>query len=74
MNYFPKANHSVSFIHISYGGQLREGLIQLLVVCSGDIEVNSGPKIESQLSFCHWNLNGLAAHNFIKFLCCKLCL
>ena len=54
------------FIHISYGGQLREGLIQLLIVCSGDIEVNPGPKIKSQLSFCHWNLNGLSAHNFVK--------
>ena len=54
------------FINISYGGQLREGLIQLLIVCIGDIEINPGPKIKSQLSFFHWNLNGLAAHNFIK--------
>ena len=54
------------FIHISYSGQLREGLIQLWIVCSGDIEVNPGPKIKSQLSFCHWNLNGLSAHNFVK--------
>ena len=54
------------FIHIFYSGQLGEGLIQLLIVCSGDIEVNPGPKNKSQLSFCHWNLNGLYAHNFIK--------
>ena len=53
------------FIRISSGGQLREGLIQLLIVCSGDIEVNPGTKIESKLLFCHWNLS-LATCNFIK--------
>ena len=26
------------FIHVSYGGQLREKLIQLLIVYSGDIK------------------------------------
>ena len=51
---------------MSYGGQLREGFIQLLIFCSGDVEVNPGPKIKRQLSFFHWNLNGLAAHSFIK--------
>ena len=54
------------FTHISYGGQLREGLIQLLIVCSGDIEVNLRPKTKSQISFCHRNLNGLSALNFVK--------
>ena len=53
-------------IHISYGGQITEGLIQLLLLCSGDIEVYLGPKTKTQLSFCHWNLSGLAAHNVIK--------
>ena len=37
------------FIHISSGGQLREGLLQLLIVYSEDIEVNQGPKIRSEL-------------------------
>ena len=54
------------FIHISHGGELKEGLIQLLIFCSGDIEVSPGPKVKSQLSLCHWDLNRLAAHNFIK--------
>ena len=56
------------FIHISYAEELREGLIQLLIICSGDIEVNLGPKIRSPLLFCHWNLNSLSAHNFVKVL------
>ena len=25
-----------------------------------------GPKTKNQISFCHWNLNSLAAHNFTK--------
>ena len=48
-------------------------LIMLLVICSGDIETNPGPlpppqkkKIKNTMSFCHWSLNGIAAHNFSK--------
>ena len=36
----------------------------LLMQC-GDIETNPGPKYSS-LTFCHWNLNGLTAHDNIK--------
>ena len=38
----------------------------LLLLLSGDIETNPGPKRSSNIKFCHWNLNGLAAHHFIK--------
>ena len=38
----------------------------LLLLLSGDIETNPGPKRSSNIKFCHWNLNGLAAHEFIK--------
>ena len=52
---------------LAYHGELLFGnLNQLLLVCSGDIEINLVPKPKNQLSFCHWNLNGLAAHNFTK--------
>ena len=54
------------FIHISHGEQFREGLIQLLIVCIVDIEINPGPKMKSQLSFCDKNLNGFSAHNLVK--------
>ena len=37
-----------------------------LLLLSGDIEINLGPKRSSNIKFCHWNLNGLAAHEFIK--------
>ena len=38
----------------------------MLIVCSEDIEINLGLKTKNQISFCHWDLNGLQAHNFSK--------
>ena len=40
----------------------------LLIRQSGDIEMNPGPKPNPCHSFsiCHWNLNILAAHNYLK--------
>ena len=39
-----------------------------LIKLSRDIEGNPGPKLNSfqKLSICYWNLNNIAAHNFIK--------
>ena len=39
--------------------------IQNLLFYYGDIEENRGPKYSS-LTFCHWNLNPLTAHDFTK--------
>ena len=41
-------------------------LIMLLIICSSDIETNPCPKKNTKISFNHWNLNGIAAHNFSK--------
>ena len=38
---------------------------QILLI-SGDIETITGPKKSSAIKFCFWNLNGLAAHDFVK--------
>ena len=40
----------------------------LLIRHSGDIEMNPEPKPSSCHSFsiCHWNLNSLTAHNYLK--------
>ena len=38
----------------------------LLLLRSGDIEKNPGPKKSSVFNFCHWNLNSLAAHDFVE--------
>ena len=37
----------------------------LLLIC-GDIHPNPGPKDKGNLSICHWNINSIPAHNFIK--------
>ena len=39
-----------------------------LIKLSEDIEENSGSKLNTsqKLSICHWNLNRIGAHNFIK--------
>ena len=40
----------------------------LLIILSGDVELNPGPKRKAAqtLSLCHWNLNSIYAHNFTK--------
>ena len=40
----------------------------ILLVLSGDIETNPSidPGYSNSFSFCDWNLNSIAAHNFIK--------
>ena len=38
-----------------------------ILLTHGDIEVNPGPKKNCSTSFsCHWNLNSLIAHNYLK--------
>ena len=40
----------------------------ITIKLSGDIEENPGPQAKSCVSvfICHWNLNSIHAHNFIK--------
>ena len=38
--------------------------VVLLLLRSGAAETNPGPKKSPVIKFCHWNLNGLAAHDF----------
>ena len=41
------------FILASHCELFFGNLIQLLLLCSGDIEINLGPKTKNQISFCH---------------------
>ena len=41
-------------------------LNHLLLLQSGDIEINPGAKKSSGMNFCHWNLNGVATHDSFK--------
>ena len=38
----------------------------MLLLESGDIETNPGPRRPFFIKFCHWNLNGLATHDFVE--------
>ena len=40
----------------------------IIIRLSGDIEEMSGPRCKSNQSFsiCHWNLNSITAHNYLK--------
>ena len=38
------------------------------IILSGDVETNPGPQSKrcQEFSICHWNLNSVATHSFIK--------
>ena len=38
----------------------------LLLLRLGDVETKPNPKKWSVIKFCHWNLSGVAAHDFLK--------
>ena len=75
MNYiFSRLIYHTFYISVRYSINLLDIIgvevlallyIKILLYCCGDIELNPGPK-QSSLTFCHWNLNGIAAHDFIK--------
>ena len=56
--------HYIFLLHIVF----LLTFIQLALIISGDIETNPGPENlnDKNISICHWNLNGIAANNFVK--------
>ena len=61
--YMGKSSNALLFIN-DYFRNLP--FVTYLLLRSGDVETNLGPKKSSVIKFCHWNLNGLAAHDFLK--------
>ena len=51
------------YIQTLYDKQIKKILLRLLLIYCSDVESNPGPKKQHRISFCHWDLNGLAAHN-----------
>ena len=41
----------------------RQWKISRIILLSGDVEINPGP---NTLDFCCWNLNNIAAHDFLR--------
>ena len=59
----------ISFIiTISIHSILPLWFYSILITLSGDVETNPGPKRNSTetFSFCHWNLNSISSHNYVK--------
>ena len=48
-------------------------LCSCLIILSGDVEVNPGPKnsVSECLSICDWNLNSILAHDYSKLFLLK---
>ena len=48
-------------------------LCSCLIILSGDVEVNQGPKnsVKEYLSICHWNLNSTLVHDYSKLFSLK---
>ena len=55
------------FICIFYGS-IHIWLYTRIIDLSGDIEKNPGPRPSSSQNFsiCHWNLNSITAHSYVK--------
>ena len=58
----------IQFIYLLSTYLFHVWLCLILMKRSGDIEQNPGPKPSSCqcFSICHWNLNRISMHNFIK--------
>ena len=65
---FRVCNVLVSFWYLIIWYDFATWSIPFLILLSGDIEMNPGPKPIAGQSFsiCHWNLNSISAHNFTK--------
>ena len=68
-NFFMKSKTVV--VGFAFGILLNLFLISYfsyILLTHVDIEVNPGPKknCSTNFSFCHWNLNSLWAHNYVK--------
>ena len=61
--YIGKSSNDLLFINDYF---LNLTFVTLLLLRSGDVETNLCPKNSSVIKFCHWNLNSLAAHDFVK--------
>ena len=65
--------HTLSFLVTIITIWSLPWLYSLLILLSADAELNPGPKrvSTSNISICHWNLNSISAHNYIKLFLLK---
>ena len=59
----------LSYYLTAYPGMLNnKHYLQMRLLHLGDVELNPGPNKSSSLSFLHWNINRIAAHDFSKLV------
>ena len=65
---FQVRNVLVSFLYLIIWYDLAARSVPSLILLSGDIETNPGPKpfYGQSFSICQWNLNSMSVHNFTK--------
>ena len=68
-----KHSHTLSFLVTIIPIWPLPWLYSLLILLSADIERNPGPKRAStrNISICHWNLNSISAHSYVKLFLLK---
>ena len=63
----PLMNGPLTNTHCACENVFTKHLIELLLKLCGDVEQSPGPENKKcNIAFCHWSLNGLMSHNFIK--------
>ena len=65
--------HTLSFLVTIITIWSLPWLPSFLILLSADVELNPGPKCAStrNILICHWNLNSISAHNYIKLFLLK---
>ena len=64
------------FLFHNIGARILMCLYSLLLMLSGDVEINPGPlsNCKEYFSICHWNLNSISAHDYSKLFLLKACI
>ena len=64
------------FLFHNIGARILMCLYSLLLMLSGDVEINPGPlsNCKEYFSICHWNLNSISAHDYSKLFLLKPCI
>ena len=63
---FRVRNVLIPFLYLIIWYEFAAWFRPFLILLSGDIETNPGPKPGQSFSICHWNLNSISAHNYTK--------
>ena len=61
------------FLFQNIGASILVCLCSLLLMLSGDVEINTGPlsNCKEYFSICHWDLNSISAHDYSKVFLLK---